>query len=97
MQKTKLTEANQLFLKGALINLGIKGEVDEFGNVFNVETESEEDKETRIFGITFKRKGKITKKKVPYMTLQDIMGLLLDIEYDPNTIVKEIVKGTLKK
>lgn len=94
----KLTESNKLLLQAVCLEMGIKGEVDDYGNVYNAIQESVSvPTEKTIFGIKFSSVTKSkTEKIVPVMTLQEIMATRLGIDYDPNVIIRSAAAKMLE-
>lgn len=85
----ELTEENILLLKVICAKLGIKGDVDKYGNVFDAESTEETDVERRILGWKFTVKRKqVNRKRIPVMTLGEIIARCMGVSYDPNAIVK---------
>ena len=93
----KLTETNMLLLKAACLEMGIRGDIDEQGNVHKVEVTEEEAVEKTFLGIKIITRGKkTTRKSSQIMTLTEIMSKRIGADYDPNVIVRSIVGGLLE-
>lgn len=86
-----------LFLKAICSEMGIKGEIDDQGNVYNPIITEEKTEEKLILG--FIKVSKVIKEKTErgatVMTLQEVMARRLGIEYDPNVIVKAALTSVL--
>ena len=88
----KLTDDNILLLKTYCAMKGIKGEIDDFGNVLEVtKVEGPKSKKT-ILGIEISTKGPDIEVKTIKTSLQELMGQCVGVEYDPNAIVIELVR-----
>ena len=91
----KLTDSNKLFLKGVCSELGIKGEIDDYGNIVEETTTNEEVAVKKVFGVPISIVKKPVKKQVIAITLSEIMAMKMNMEYDPNALVSELVYGVL--
>ena len=81
-----------LLLKTYCTMKGIKGEIDEHGNVLTVTKTKGENSTRTILGINVKTKGPDIEVKTITTSLQEMMGQCMGIEYDPNDIVRELIR-----
>lgn len=88
----KLTEESRLLLKTFCTLKGISGEIDDFGNVLEVKKIEGPKKVTTILGVPVKTKGPDIEEKTIKTSLAELMGQMMGTEYDPNSIVTQLVK-----
>ena len=91
----KLTETNKLLLKAVCLEKGLNGEIDDYGNLTESKTSDEEVSVKTVFGIPIKTTKKAVKSTVIVYSIQEIFGMELGIDYDPNQIAREIILGSL--